>query len=42
VEHNDAIYLIDGRGRERAILHSSDPAKWLLDDLRALIRERSD
>jgi protein SCO1/2 len=42
VEHNDAIYLIDGRGRERAILHSSDPTSWLLDDLRALIRERSD
>ena len=42
VEHNDAIYLVDGRGRERAILHSSDPTNWLLDDLRALIRERSD
>jgi len=42
VEHNDAIYLIDGRGQERAILHSSDPTNWLLDDLRALIRERSD
>jgi protein SCO1/2 len=42
VEHNDAIYLIDGRGRERAIVHSSDPTNWLLDDLRALIRERSD
>lgn len=42
VEHNDAIYLIDGRGRERAILHSSDPPTWLLHDLRALIRERSD
>ncbi len=39
VEHNDAIYLIDGRGRERAILHSSDPTSWLLDDLRALISE---
>ena len=41
VEHNDAIYLIDGRGRERAIVHSSDPPNWLLDDLRALIRESS-
>jgi protein SCO1/2 len=41
VEHNDAIYLIDGRGRERAILHSSDPTNWLLDDLRALIGEGS-
>ena len=39
VEHNDAIYLIDARGRERALLHSSDPVNWLLDDLRALIRE---
>ena len=42
VEHNDAIYLIDSRGRERAIVHSSDPPNWLLDDLRALIRESSD
>jgi protein SCO1/2 len=41
VEHNDAIYLIDGRGRERALLHSSDPTSWLLDDLRALIAEGS-
>ena len=42
VEHNDAIYLIDRRGRERAIVHSSDPPNWLVDDLRALIREGSD
>jgi len=42
VEHNDAIYVIDGRGRERTILHSGDPPNWLLDDLRVLIRERSD
>lgn len=42
VEHNDAIYLIDARGRERALLHSSDPMNWLLDDLRALIREGSE
>jgi protein SCO1/2 len=42
VEHNDAIYLIDGRGRERAILHSSDPPTWLLHDLRALIGAGSD
>jgi len=42
VEHNDAIYLVDNRGRERSILHSSDPPSWLLDDLRALIREASD
>jgi protein SCO1 len=41
VEHNDAIYLIDARGRERAILHSSDPPNWLLDDLRTLIKEGS-
>ena len=41
VTHNDAIYLIDGRGRERAILHSSDPPNWLLDDLRALMTESS-
>jgi len=42
VEHNDAIYLIDAGGRERAIVHSSDPTNWLLDDLRALSRESSD
>ena len=41
VEHNDAIYLIDSRGRERAILHSSDPPNWLVDDLRTLIAEGS-
>lgn len=41
VEHNDAIYVIDARGRERTILHSSDPPNWLLDDLRALIKEGS-
>ena len=41
VEHNDAIYLIDALGRERAILHSNDPTNWLLDNLRALIREGS-
>jgi protein SCO1/2 len=42
VEHNDAIYLIDARGRERAIVHSSDPPNWLVDDLRVLIQEGSD
>ncbi|MEX2045527.1 MAG: SCO family protein [Chloroflexota bacterium] len=41
VEHNDAIYLIDSRGRERALLHSSDPPNWLLDDLRVLVAEGS-
>lgn len=42
VEHNDAIYLIDSRGRERALLHASDPPTWLPHDLRTLIGERSD
>ncbi len=38
VTHNDAVYLIDRRGRERVLLHSEDLAANLVDDLRALIR----
>jgi protein SCO1/2 len=38
VTHNDAVYLIDRRGRERVLLHSEDLAANLVDDLRALIQ----
>ena len=38
VTHNDAVYLIDARGRERALLHSEDLAADLTNDLRALLR----
>ncbi|HEV8537252.1 MAG TPA: SCO family protein [Candidatus Limnocylindria bacterium] len=39
VTHNDAIYLIDRRGRERVLLHSEDLAADLVNDLRALLRD---
>ena len=38
VTHNDAVYLIDTRGRERVLLHSEDLAADLANDLRALLR----
>ena len=38
VTHNDAVYLIDVRGRERVLLHSEDLAADLVNDLRALLR----
>jgi cytochrome oxidase Cu insertion factor (SCO1/SenC/PrrC family) len=38
VTHNDAVYLIDARGRERVLLHSEDLAKDLANDLRALLK----
>jgi protein SCO1 len=40
VTHNDAVYLIDRNGRERVLLHSEDLAADLVNDLRALLRER--
>jgi protein SCO1/2 len=40
VTHNDAVYLIDARGRERVLLHSEDLATDLTNDLRALVKER--
>jgi protein SCO1/2 len=36
--HNDAIYLIDGRGRERVLLHSDVLADDLVSDLRVVLR----
>jgi protein SCO1 len=38
VAHNDAVYLIDARGKERVLLHSEDLAADLVNDLRALLR----
>jgi len=38
VTHNDAVYLIDVRGRERVLLHSEDLATDLTKDLRALMK----
>jgi protein SCO1/2 len=38
VTHNDAVYLIDKRGRERVLLHSEDLASDLANDLRSLVR----
>jgi len=38
VTHNDAVYLIDARGRERALLHSEELAADLTNDLRALLK----
>lgn len=38
VTHNDAVYLIDRRGRERVLMHSEDLAADLVNNLRALLR----
>jgi len=38
VQHNDAIYLIDRDGRERALVHSDVALEDLVNDLRALLR----
>ncbi len=38
VTHNDAIYLIDGQGRERVLLHSDSGADAIANDLRILAR----
>ncbi len=38
VAHNDAIYLIDPDGRERALVHSDIALGDLVNDLRALMR----
>ena len=38
--HSDAIYLIDRKGRERALVHSDIGATDLLTDLRLLLKEK--
>jgi protein SCO1/2 len=40
VDHNDAIYLIDAKGREREIVHSDIALKALVADVRVLMQER--
>jgi cytochrome oxidase Cu insertion factor (SCO1/SenC/PrrC family) len=42
VSHNDAIYLIDARGREREIVHADTPVALLTQDLRTLATERAE
>lgn len=40
VSHNDAIFVIDRKGRERELLHSDVALQDLVADLRALLGER--
>jgi len=40
LDHNDAVYLIDAKGRERVLNHSNDAPNTLLNNLRALLNER--
>lgn len=40
VDHNDAIYVIDAKGREREIVHSDVALKDLVADVRLLLVER--
>ena len=40
VDHNDAVYLLDAKGREREIVHSDVALKDLVADLHALVVER--
>ena len=40
LQHNDAIYLIDSRGRERVLNHSDDAPNTLLNNLKILLAER--
>lgn len=39
VSHNDAIYIIDAKGRERELLHSDVALADLLADLRAVLKD---
>jgi len=40
VDHNDAIFVIDARGRERELVHSDLVLKDFVADLRVLLAER--
>jgi protein SCO1/2 len=42
VSHNDAIFLIDARGRERVLVHTGTPLDDLTNNLRLLVREPYD
>ena len=39
VPHNDALYLLDGQGRERVLMHSSAPSETLASTLRSLLKK---
>jgi protein SCO1/2 len=41
VAHNDAIYVIDARGRERELVHSDVALGDLVADLRAVLKDSS-
>lgn len=41
VAHNDAIYVIDPRGREREVIHSDIALTDLVADLRAVLKDGS-
>jgi protein SCO1/2 len=41
VSHNDAIYVIDAKGRERELLHSDVALADLVADLRAVLKDSS-
>lgn len=40
VDHNDAIYILDAKGRERELVHSDLALKDFVSDLRSLVAER--
>ncbi len=40
VVHNDAVYVIDAKGREREIVHADTAVADLVADLRALLKDR--
>jgi len=40
VEHSDAIYLIDARGRERALFHTDEKLETVVESLRTLLAEK--
>jgi len=40
VDHNDAVFVIDARGRERELVHSDLVLKDFVADIRVLLQER--
>ena len=40
VDHNDAIFVIDAKGRERELVHSDLVLKDFVADLHVLLNER--
>ena len=40
VAHNDAIFVIDPKGRERELVHSDIAVSSLVSDVRVLMNER--